>query len=135
MTRLDRAKQRGPNKCPLHDFNECEGLRWGFLSMEYRIMCPRKDQLGKVLGFPSFRSRNASFDGSFNPKLIFRISFDTTKRRLLSMNGFYPWHFIIVGIELKGLFKSSVNNKKRKAFNGRTISDPWRHCINLFSTC
>ena len=51
-------------------------------------------------------------------------------RRLLSMNGYSPWHFIIVGIELKVSFKSSVVNKTRKALNGRTISDPWKCSIS-----
>ena len=31
----------------------------------------------------SFHSRNASFDGSLNPKLIFRISLDMTKRQAM----------------------------------------------------
>ena len=107
-------------------FNECEELRCGFLSMEYGMTCLLKIGLGKCWVF----ARNASFDGSLNPKLTFRVSFDMTKRRLLSMNGFYPWHFIIVGIELKVLFKSSVNNKKRKALNGHTILDPWKRSIS-----
>ena len=67
--------------------HQCERLRFGLLSMEYCMLCPRKDRSWRVL--VSLHSWNASFDRGRTMRRWNGISTDTSKGRLLWIKGYF----------------------------------------------
>ena len=85
-----------------------------------------KNRLVKVLGFRSkcivwWKSQPQA---DFQSQLRYDQEKTALDEWLLSMSFHNRRH------RVESTFKSSVNNKKRKALNGRTISDPWKRCIS-----
>ena len=86
-------------------------VRCGVLrSMEYRMLCSRKDRC-------RLHSRNPSFNGGGTLWLRNGISPGTSRMT--------KWRFI---------FKMLWKKKGERGLNGHTVSNLWRHCIRLCST-
>ena len=99
LTGLDRANNEDLINVPRTIINEYDGLRWGLHSMEYRMTC-RGKLAWESAGFSleMHRLMEVSTPSWFSESASIR------PRRLLSMNGYSPRHFIIIGIELKVCF-------------------------------
>ena len=72
---------------------------WDIAFFQWRIAWNVCKKVGVSNCWDFLHSRNASFDGGGTMWRCNRIRPDMSKRRLLWINGYFRWYFIIVGVE------------------------------------
>ena len=107
---------------------------WDMTFFHWSIAWYVSKKIGVSKFWGSLHSRNASFDGGGTMWRRNRISPNTTKGRLLWINGHFRWHFIFVSVEQIVHFPQKLRRyekKSKRMLNGHTVSDLWWHCMKL----
>ena len=91
----------------------------------------KKIGVGKCWG--SLHSWNASFDGGGTMWRRNRINPNTTKGRILWINGYFRWHFITVGVELVVHFPQQMRCYEKKSKESVWVDVRYRISVGVVS--